>query len=132
MREKLKQLNTTKGWLWCAMIISFLINIMFIGESYMIFLSTDEQGPMAVAALINGVDWADTTRNLPYYSYGYALILAPIFWLTNSARAMYWGAIIVNALMATAIIPLAYSIGRRLNKELPEKADLAISSVLLK
>lgn len=130
MREKLKQINTTKGWLWCAMAISFLLNIMFIGESYMIFLSTDEQGPMAVAALINGVDWSDTTRNLPYYSYGYALILAPIFWLTNSARAMYWGAIIVNALMATAIVPLAYSIGRRLNKELSEKLMVAIAFCL--
>lgn len=96
----------------------------------MIYLSTDEQGPMAVAALINGVDWADTTRNLPYYSYGYALILAPIFWLTNSARAMYQGAIVVNALMATAIVPIAYSIGRRLNKELPEKLMVAVAFCL--
>ena len=57
MKEKLKQLNTTRGWLWCAIILSFFINIMFIRGSYMIFLSTDEQAPFAVAALLNGVDW---------------------------------------------------------------------------
>ena len=127
MKEKLKQLDTTKGWLWCAIILSFLINIMFIGKSYMIYLSTDEQAPFAVAAYLNGVDWSPTTRNLAYYSYGYSFILAPIFWLTNSAKALYRGAIVVNALMASAIVPLAWSIGKKINRQISDKLLIGIA-----
>lgn len=127
MKEKLKQLNTAKGWLWCAIILSFLINIMFIGKSYMIYLSTDEQVPFAVAAYLNGVDWSQTTQNLAYYSYGYSLILAPIFRLTNSAKALYRGAIVVNALMASAIVPLARSIGKKINNQISDKLMIGIA-----
>lgn len=127
MREKLKYLNTPRGWLWCAIIVSFFINILFIGKSYMIYLSTDEQGPFAVAALLNGVDWSSTTSNLAYYSYGYAFILAPIFWLTKSARALYQGAIVVNALMATAIVPIAWSVGKRLNRNISDRVMVGIA-----
>lgn len=127
MKEKLKQLNTTKGWLWCATILSFFINIMFIQGSYMIFLSTDEQAPFAVAALLNGVDWSPTTSNLAYYSYGYAFVLAPIYWLTNSAKALYQGAVLVNGLMAAAIVPIAWSIGKKMNRSLSDKLLIGVA-----
>lgn len=127
MKEKLKQLNTTRGWLWCAIILSFFINIMFIRGSYMIFLSTDEQAPFAVAALLNGVDWSPTTSNMAYYSYGYAFVLAPLYWLTSSAKSLYQAAVVVNALMAAAIVPIAWSIGKKMNRKLSDKVMVVIA-----
>ncbi len=95
-------------------VITFLINICFIAESKMIYMSEDEFGPIAIAAYFCGQDWTSVLQNTAYYSYGYSLILTPLFWLTNSAESFYRAAIVLNALFTAAIVPVSYYIGKRI------------------
>jgi hypothetical protein len=43
----------------------------------------DEFGYLSVAAFLNGHDWTAVAHGLPWYSYGYSLLLAPAFALTK-------------------------------------------------
>lgn len=56
--------------------------------AYISPLSTpDEFGYISVAAFLNGHNWVAVARGIPWYSYGYSLLLAPLFSLT---AATHW------------------------------------------
>lgn len=95
-------------------ILTFLINICRIAESKMIYMSEDEFGPIAIAAYFCGQDWTSVLQNTSYYSYGYSLVLTPLFWIAGSAESFYRMAIAVNAVFTAAIILLSYYTGKRI------------------
>lgn len=89
---------------WCALkkesLFILLLLLCFCGynisKSYGFVLFPDEFGYWAYASMLVGYDWSDIVSLGSYYSYGYCLILFPIFRLCKNAVVAYRIAIAVN------------------------------------
>lgn len=56
----------------------------------------DEAGYLCNAAYFAGVDWSDVASRLPYYGYGYSILLIPLFWICKNGVSLIQGAVFVN------------------------------------
>lgn len=70
--------------------------IYSINRAYGFTFFPDEFGYWTYAALSAGYDWANITALGSYYSYGYSLILFPIFYFIKDAVLAYRVAVAVN------------------------------------
>ncbi|MBQ2922727.1 MAG: hypothetical protein IJE60_06570 [Tyzzerella sp.] len=70
-----------------------------ISRSYGFVLFPDEFGYWTYASMLTGYDWSDIVSLGSYYSYGYSLILFPIFVLCKNAVIAYRMAIAVNFIL---------------------------------
>lgn len=83
--------------LFCTFLVAFYgYNINRI---YGFTLFPDEFGYWSYAAALSGYDWSDITAMGSYYSYGYSLILFPIFQLFSNGVVAYRVAVTVNFLL---------------------------------
>lgn len=57
----------------------------------------DEVGYWSHAANLAGLSWTETEP--AWYSYGYSLLLVPLFWITHNMSYLYRMAIVINAIM---------------------------------
>lgn len=85
-----------------------------INDLYLPFVLDDEFGYWSIAAYFTGYDWSSTTSHIYYYSYGYSLLLTPLFWLFSDPVIMYRAAIVINAALLSFVFVLAYKVGRHL------------------
>ena len=92
---------------WCAQnketILVMMLLLCFCGynicKSYGFVLFPDEFGYWAYASMLAGYDWSDIVSLGSYYSYGYSLILFPIFVLCKNPVVAYRVAIAVNFIL---------------------------------
>lgn len=90
----------------------------------------DEFGYWSYAAKVAGYDWSDIVSMGSYYSYGYSLILIPIFMLIEDAVTAYRIAVIVNfALLAFAFLVLI-KLSEKLLGENVESTKLVIFAAI--
>lgn len=76
----------------------------------------DEIGYWGIAAQMAGYDWEDIMANLAYYSFGYSILLVPVFWLHRfglSMAACYKVAILLNVVMLDATVFMALHVVER-------------------
>ena len=100
MIDKMKTQSRTLLFLLCSIII-FTSRIWYIRESNVLAIRNDEYGYWTHAALFSGHDWSDVfAGHMNWYSYGYSLILTPLFWITHNLHLMYKAAILLNGLFA--------------------------------
>lgn len=84
----------------CSIII-FIFRIWYIRESNVLAIRNDEYGYWTHAALFTGHDWSDVfAGHMNWYSYGYSLILTPLFWISHNLHFMYKAAIVLNGVFA--------------------------------
>ena len=99
MKQKLGQtgdlLLLYKEYLLVAMVL-FCFWAFGIGSTYGFSIFPDEFAYWSYAARVNGYDWSAVTSLAPYYSYGYSLILIPIFALFKNAVTAYRVAVSIN------------------------------------
>ncbi len=95
-------------------VIAIILFSKDIQKLSMLYVSADEMGYLGTAAWLNGLNWTDMMGKLYYYSYGYPLLLAPIFSFTTDPATVYRFAIMLNVLLSTAVLPLSYLSARRL------------------
>lgn len=88
-----------------AAVILFVFWAFSIGSTYGFSIFPDEFAYWTYAARIAGYDWSDMTALAPYYSYGYSLILIPIFAFCKDAVMAYRIAVSVNFLLLFLAIP---------------------------
>lgn len=82
-------------------VIIFISRIWFIRESNVLAIRNDEYGYWTHAALFSGHDWSDVfAGHMNWYSYGYSLILTPIFWISHDLHFMYKTAIVLNGIFS--------------------------------
>lgn len=98
-------------------IIILLINIWNIQSYYSIAILDDEFGYWSSAAYFAGRDWSKAISLSAYYSYGYSLLLTPLFWILKNPVNMYRGAIVINVFMLCCNFIISYKLGKRLFKE---------------
>ena len=103
------------GVLLLLTVLVFVICVFRLNRSFLPYLSTDEVGPMSVAAYFSGKDWSQMTQFISYYSYGYSLILWPLMKLFNQPVLFYRAAVVVNCLLASCVVPLSYYFSKYLN-----------------
>lgn len=90
---------------------SFIVHVVNIQNIYMPMIYYDELGYWSNGAFFAGLDWANQTHNA-YYSYGYSLLLAPLFALAENPIQMYQAALVMNCVLMAAIVPIAYRAGK--------------------
>lgn len=94
-----KQYRTILFLLFSAVI--FIFRIWYIRESNVLAIRNDEYGYWTHAALFTGHDWSDVfAGHMNWYSYGYSLILTPLFWFSHNLHLMYKTAIVLNGIFA--------------------------------
>lgn len=82
-------------------IIIFISRIWYIRESNVLAIRNDEYGYWTHAALFTGHDWSDVfAGHMNWYSYGYSLVLTPLFWFSHNLHLMYKTAIVLNGIFA--------------------------------
>ena len=96
----------------------------FVSQSYGFLLYPDEFGYWTYAAMLAGCDWSDVVSLGSYYSYGYSLILFPIFILCKNAVIAYRVAIVVNFFL----LMICFLIWKKLAEKLfgEEKKEICI------
>ncbi len=111
----------------CLTILVFLISIRHLGSIGIFTVLDDEFGYWGNAAYLAGLDWSDAVSQIPYYSYGYSLLLVPLFWIFDNSILMYKAAIILNGIMLSASFLLCYDIARKLMSDVDKYILIAIS-----
>ena len=100
---------------WCVekrysimfVLLLFCIACHNISKSYGFYFPADEFGYWSYAARLAGYDWSDIASLSSYYSYGYSLILLPVFLIFKDAVIAYRAALSVNfALLAVCFFVL--------------------------
>lgn len=101
-----------------AIVVLFAFWVFGIGSTYGFLIFPDEFAYWSYAARIAGYDWSDVTALAPYFSYGYSLILIPIFLFCKDAVMAYRIAVSVNFLfLFLTVIVLADTMKRVLSDE---------------
>ncbi len=87
-------------FLLCSAVI-FISRIWYIRQCNTLAIRNDEYGYWSHAALFTGHDWSDVfAGHMNWYSYGYSLVLTPLFWFSHDLRLMYKAAIVLNGMFS--------------------------------
>lgn len=98
-------------------ILIFMISLQHISELKNIIVVDDELGYWGIAAYMAGHDWSGVLSQTGYYSYGYAFLLFPLFYLFKQSSIIYQSAIVLNACMLVISFFLAAYSLKKLFKE---------------
>ncbi|MCM1386216.1 MAG: hypothetical protein NC231_02725 [Bacillus sp. (in: Bacteria)] len=96
---------------------TFLVRIFYITKVKGPFVYTDELGYWGHAAAMTGHTWAGVMQNMPWYAFGYSLLLAPLFLITTNMLVMYRMAVIINIVLSLISFWLAFKV---IQKAAPE------------
>ncbi|MEK4981414.1 hypothetical protein [Bacillus sp. FSL K6-6540] len=92
----------------------FIIHVWYVKDMYLIYVLDDEFGYWSIAAYLAGIDWSSSTSHIAYYSYGYSILLTPIFWFFDDPIKMYRAALVLNSILLSCIPIIAYDIVKRI------------------
>ena len=95
-----------------------------VSKIYGFVLVPDEFVYWAYAAKIEGYDWSDIVSMGSYYSYGYSLLLLPVFWIFKDGIAAYRAAVVINFILVIAAFFMLKSFAEKISYA--EKNDNAV------
>lgn len=101
----------------CCLLL-FCLSVCNVANLSQIFVLHDEFGYWYNAANMAGYDWTGINGISSYYSYGYSLLLVPLFHIFHSSVAMFKAAIVLNGLLLTGSYLLACKCSFYLFKEI--------------
>ena len=96
---------------------AFFLRIFYISKVKGPIVYTDELGYCGHAAALTGNTWSGVMGNMPWYAFGYSLLLAPLFLLSTDIAVMYKMAVILNMILGLLNYWIAYKVIR---KAMPE------------
>lgn len=97
------------------------------------YMHADEMGYWSHAATLVGYDWSNVLQvtQIPWYSYGYSLILAILMFFLKETQFVYIGAVLVNALLIILSYCKLISILNKLNATNNKVINTMISFVVM-
>lgn len=116
--------------LLCLTLLVFIINIRHVGSIEIFTVLDDEFGYWGNAAYLAGLDWSGVISEIPYYSYGYSLLLVPLFFIFDNPIHMYKAAIVLNGIMLSVSFLLCYDIVKNLAKGVDKKILIVIAFLI--
>ncbi len=105
----------------------FLLRVFYIGKLHGPIVYADEMGYWGHAANLTGHTWAGVMNGMPWYAFGYSLLLAPIFLVSADMTVMYRMAVLINAILGLISYWLAYKTVQKIRYD---KADSSGSAVI--
>jgi hypothetical protein len=114
-----------------SIMMIMILALANIKDLNLLTVMNDEFGYWSNAALVAGYDWKDLAMNTPYYSFGYSLVLIPLFWIFKSTATMYRAAIILNALMLCVSYFCCYFTLKRMPHKASDEYLAAISGAVM-
>lgn len=103
---------------WAADVLCSLVAVAAVclraGRYYAPTVMPDEMGYWCAGAFFAGFSWSDVMASSPYYSFGYGLVLAPLFHLFEDPVWMFRAAIALNGLFLAGVYLLTAAVIRRL------------------
>lgn len=112
-------------------IFVFLLNIIRIKEMKTVYLATDEMGYIGIAAYVAGIDWTGVMKYIPYYSYGYSIILYPLVKIFKQPESLYRSIIVLNAIFITLTVPLSYYFMKKISVNINKYVLMATSVTIV-
>lgn len=104
-----------------SIVIICIVNTLFTNTSYALSNILDEFSYAATAAYLAGYDWTGLTSLWSYYySYGYPLLLAPIFMIFDNFNIIYYLVLSLNLIFLIGSFLLSIRIFRELFTDLPQ------------
>lgn len=94
-------------------LLTFAIRIFGFISNGRLMLPPDELGMLLSTASLSGRDWSGIAPLLNYYGFGYAVLLTPIFLLTNNPYIIYWSIMAIGV----ALLGLSTVIGYHILKK---------------
>ncbi|MDE6664041.1 MAG: hypothetical protein K2K46_11980 [Lachnospiraceae bacterium] len=125
-----KKLNYSRLIDLLFIVLIFIVCLWDVGSLERIRVVDDGFCYWGIAANISGYDWSDLISASAYYSYGYSLILVPLFWLNRLGLSMaliYRIAIVLNACFLSGCYLMALYMLRELFKDIPDWLKQIIS-----
>lgn len=125
-RKNVTNRNTEKVAIAILTVMLFAYLIKDISSFKGIVIINDEFGYWGIAAYLAGKDWSGLLSSVPYYAYGYSILLVPLFWLDLSPALMYQIALVMNAFMLCASFMISI---KCIKKIIPEVSPLVLYGV---
>lgn len=97
----------------CAVLI-FVLSLRHLPELHQLYVLHDEFGYWANAAYLAGYDWSGISTISPYYSYGYSMVIAPLYWIFKNPLVIYKAAICMNAVFYVCSFLVSYVCAKKL------------------
>ena len=113
--------NKERAILLGLTLLIFIIHVRHLGSLGIITVLDDEFGYWGNAAYLAGLDWSGIVSKIPYYSYGYSLLLVPLFFIFDRPDYIYKSAIVLNGVMLSASFLLCFDIALKLAKGFDKK-----------
>lgn len=90
-------------WETLAVLFIFIVHVWGCWNYDVLIVLMDEFGYWEHAAAFAGYDWKAVMETAPWYSFGYSILLVPLFFLCERMTSMYRTAILLNGAMAVGI-----------------------------
>jgi len=103
-----------KIYICIAVLVILILSLKNINKLVTISIIGDEFGYWLGGAFFSGTDWTGAAVRNAYYSWGYGVILAPLFRIFESSISMYQAAIIINAALLVLSFCMAYLFVKKL------------------
>lgn len=113
-KKKINKQSLFVLWFFCVICLISILLIRHLDSLYAPWVNNDETGYWGAAAYFAGYDWSDILQYSDYYSFGYGIILAPLFLILKTPVLLYRGVIIINVLFVVLVYIIAYKIIRML------------------
>lgn len=112
------------------LLLSLVYLFRIINYRNELYVLHDEFAYWGIAAKWSGYSWYDMLKDSSYYSYGYSLLLVPLFLLKLEPDVMYKMAITVNILLIGGTFLLSYSLGKKIFPGLNSKKIILSCAVI--
>jgi hypothetical protein len=113
------------GWVVQAGLRAWLSRMQVVPLS-----TPDEEAYLIGARVLTGGAPANFSYSTLYPA-GYPVLIAPVYWFTHNPVTVYRAALMINAAISAAVLPLAYLTGRRLQLDRPAAYGVATVTALL-
>ena len=106
-----------------------ILGIIYFSNVHNIFVVWeigDEAGYLGNAAWMAGYDWSSTREVLPYFGYGYSLLLVPFFYLCDNGVMLIQAAVCINIVC----ILVSYLVQIKLMTQMINKCSVFLVAVI--
>lgn len=134
LNEKTKDYFKTKDFYPAILfILTLILRTFFTNQLYTATAITgaDEIGTIASAAYFAGYDWSGVISDTLYYSFGYSMLLAPVFAIFKNPETIHHMLLFINNILIASCGVITYKIQIRFFKIKNKTTAVLISSITM-
>lgn len=128
MRKSIDKTSFDKILTALLCVVIFLINIRYISDLNGPHMLDDELGYLGHAASFAGKDWHEVMSHSPWFSYGWSIVLVPLFLLFSDMTVIYRSVNVINALLVVAVFLMQRHMLRSIFKSVDKILITAVSA----